>query len=376
MAKIIKLLPQFLVGAVVGYSVFAGLDWIINTAVGDEASTGAVLLHMGLLLIALVVGGFLAVLVHELGHLVCGVVSGLRPYVMVMGPFWLLFRGKQILALRRGPLMPGGFTSCYPQEGQPDKKALMVFVAGGALFSALLTACGLYVASNLSGAAWLFVMGLTLPNIIVLGFVVIPLRIGALANDARRFLDLALDRPEGRSFMALARAHGLVLSTTPPSDWPMEETWIIALHDQALEGSADRLSWAQVALYRALDGNDPARVDQALERFERALNDSLVELPAALSSMAILDAVLWGALHGRDVKQLERLWALYRQNPLSDETPYHLCKAAMAWRRGEDFLMRDHLNMAQIELNNVRAISLNGLYSWAIRLLEGHRQIA
>ena len=167
------------------------------------------LLVLGLGLIGLFGYLYLMIFVHELGHLVLALAYGFDLRAFAVGRWILVRHSKKWNFCRSQKRFAGGFVLPVPKSLNTfDKRSLMMMLSGGSIFTFLLFAVGVLpvllmptVVSN-SLVLWLIAV-LAIISLHSFLLNILPITIGHLRTDGRRFLDLIKDDVPGQSFFAL-----------------------------------------------------------------------------------------------------------------------------------------------------------------------------
>ncbi|MFO0584739.1 MAG: hypothetical protein U0229_20905 [Anaeromyxobacter sp.] len=152
-----------LVGAAFGV---AGVKVGMALGVEPKAATGGTeRLHPALLAALALAGTYLALLLHETGHVLGGLSQGFRFLFLAAGPLWLeRGAGGRGLALRlnRIPATWGGVAACVPLDDRDLVKRMAVLAAGGPAMS-LALALGAWLAARAvpHGTGLAFALGVT-----------------------------------------------------------------------------------------------------------------------------------------------------------------------------------------------------------------------
>lgn len=191
-----------------------------------------------------------AVLVHELAHLAGGMMAGMAPGAISVGPFTLSRSGAR-WSLRvefRNPWL-GGFSKPLPAKGQFDRGAYALMVAAGPLSNILLAAI-----------AWQRWPSLFWTNVICIVLSLAPFSV----SDGARLLMLR-DRRRAHSWMALLQLQSEETAGVRPRDWDADLfKAVVEMPPAAPEYAYCHL----LAYYRYLDFDDH---EAALESIEKAL---------------------------------------------------------------------------------------------------------
>jgi hypothetical protein len=206
---------------------------------------------------ALVPAFFFAVLLHELGHVAAGLMTGLDfRRVMVCGlmltretrGYRLRIAGKRIVA--------GGLTLMIPRGVEDIRRTFVRFIAGGPVVTLLLFVPVALLPWGTATAALLVV------NLFLACFCLIPMKIGAFYNDAKAIGILLKQGPDADRLAAILYLLALDGQAIPPHQWPAE-----MVAKTLVEGGQDEFqpSARIVAHLYAQDALPPAQVAAALE---------------------------------------------------------------------------------------------------------------
>ena len=225
-------------------------------------------------LLCLVVSILIHVPLHEIGHLVFGLISGYRFLSFRIGSF-MLMRGERGLRFKRFSLFgTAGQCLMAPRIANTEKMPTFIYNVGGGLMNLIVSVLMLGIGFILNDYKHLFVFSLcfaasglntALTNLI-------PMRIGGIANDGYNTLTL-MKNPAERKALSVqlaaneATAHGKRLSELP-DEWFYE----IADGRKGIHTSAHAYLCAQRLL-------DFARLDEAKKMMTVLLNSGSDLLP-------------------------------------------------------------------------------------------------
>ena len=165
------------------------------------------------------------VVLHEAGHLLAGMMAGMRPIALGIGPFryertlagWRGYRGSALQGIAGfAALLPHGTTG-----GTRGAQAMML--AGGPMANLLTAAVCLVAASLLDGSPRIegLLMGVGGGALVLGAANLFPFTVAAgWRSDGRNLLDLARRAPDADLYLALQRVVGLSLAGQRPRDWP------------------------------------------------------------------------------------------------------------------------------------------------------------
>jgi hypothetical protein len=179
----------------------------------------------------LILAAWLAIAVHEAGHLLAGSLAGLRPLVVAMGPL-LLIRGNGRLRfhLNRHPATWGGLVVCVPRQtdapvGNSLVQRMLIYIAGGPAMSLLAAMAALGLMSALASPAWSAALALFATFSLALGAAaLIPsTQPGGMQSDGRRLVRLMAGGSEAEQDAALIVRQAHAYSDEPPAAGPVAE---------------------------------------------------------------------------------------------------------------------------------------------------------
>lgn len=308
MKKAMQLLIGMGIGAVIG---FLGM----TIAIPDIAPETKALLRerLGawdvpvLIAVALVVS-YVGIAVHELGHVLGGLIARFRFYLYVAGPLRVErdeATGRLSVGFNRVVGLAGGIVAMLPTDTRDLRRRFALVVAGGPLASfALALAAWAPIALDaplpplgdvLLGMTALISAGLGVVTII-------PMNAGGFASDGGRLLRLVRGGPVAERESAMLPLVSLSAAETPPREWPRElvET-VVALRDASSEEAVGNL----LAYSWALDTGD---VETAARRMDRVL-ETVEACPPALAPSIHLEAAFFTAAFRRDAARARELLA-------------------------------------------------------------------
>lgn len=224
---------------------------------------------------ALPLAAFLAVLVHELGHLLAGLLAGYQPFLLIVGPFRIERSATRWhLHWNRDLLWYGGLAGAMPRgrlsSGQLTRR-LAAFTAGGPLTSLLAGGLGWWVLppvrfSTDATAAWLFAATLgqafAFGSFLIGAITLVPGRTAGFLTDGARLRLLVRGGPAAEREAALQGILGASMAGMRPRDWPSE---LVARALRAEDDSAFHVFACQLAQMQAADAGDTARARHLLE---------------------------------------------------------------------------------------------------------------
>lgn len=149
---------------------------------------------------SLVVLAFLAILIHELGHVAGGLAARFRFVMMIVGPLKVAReKGELTFGLNRWVHLSGGMALCIPEEKLEAARGFFMYIAGGPLASLLagltctLLAISLHsptYANPLTGYAVFYLVCGAFFNGGIALVTLLPLPTEGYDNDGKQLLDL------------------------------------------------------------------------------------------------------------------------------------------------------------------------------------------
>jgi len=212
-----------------------------------------------------VVAGFLALAVHEVGHAIGGRLRGMRLGMLIVGPVHIQREpdGRLNWRLNRRLSLAGGVVSSVPGSTRGLRRTMLSFVAGGPVTSIVVGVLVfmIYVLADIGDtwaaqgplhdavAAGVFFLGSVSVG---LGLVtLLPINQGAFVNDGKRILKLLRPGAYADAYAAVMALGAYAVAQVPPGDRDPE---LVAkgasLADGSHEDLAGRLAAHSDALHR------------------------------------------------------------------------------------------------------------------------------
>ncbi|MCS6808415.1 MAG: hypothetical protein RML40_07300 [Bacteroidota bacterium] len=301
---------------------------------------------------------FAVIAMHELGHVLGGILAGFRFHLFIVGPLCITRENDRLVwSLNNDVSLYGGIAACIPYElTQNIRRGMMQLALGGPLVSVLFGTGMLVVAAFVipilqSVQPWgnwmLFFSGLTGASSLLLAVATgIPYRVGGFFSDGARVRMLLRDDATSERYAAVAALAGLQYSNQPFST---VNTQLLTTALSLPDGTLDDITAHIFAYTYSLDNED---WNTAAQHIEYALSH-LQNYPPAFQPLIMLEAVFFFALHHNSHEQARQFYA---QIPSSTAfiKPYSRLRAeaalAYAERRYDD--ARTKLQEARVALHN------------------------
>lgn len=276
-----------------------------------------------------VVAGYLAILAHEVGHVIGGRLAGFRFALLVAGPLRVerdSATGRIRAGLNRELSLAGGIAGSLPTDTHALPRRLGLMVAGGPGASFLLTGIA---ATLLSGPArhapplLTTLLGIMLIISCGLGVVtLIPMRFSGFASDGARLLRLVRGGPDAKREAAVLAIVALSTAGTAPRDWPAET---VRDATDMRDGSSDECMANLLAYSRAMDLGDTAGARAALHRALELAG----EYPTAFVPALMAEAAFFEGFVSRDAATARAYLAEVPEKTIA-VTPFDRLRAEIA----------------------------------------------
>ena len=288
------------------------------------------------LLALLPVAWLLAVLLHELGHVLAGQAQRFQFRWLAMGPLlWKREAGRLHFAWNKNLNLAGGMALCLPPNEGDLRRRFMVFAAGGPLGSvawaavALGTYALLPAAASAVGqvlAAALAVSGVISALLALLTLV--PMHLGGFYSDGGRLLHLWRGDAAGQLDLALITTMAHSMAGTRPRHLPQALLTAAA----ALPEELPFKCYAHYYLYLA--ALDAQQIEQAGQHLA-AYRVQLPQQPAAMQAGGWLESAFFAAAYQHDLSAARAFRAQAQPSVLvtADVTPR--VEAALARLAGD-----------------------------------------
>lgn len=226
--------------------------------------------------------------IHELGHLVAGLLVGFDFSLFIVGPV-LVERtpsGTLRLGWNRTPAFFGGMAATYPKTNHRLRARFAAVVAGGPVASLLLAiaaATALHIVPGSFPLVRVELGWLRLLSALVFVGTSVPVPSGAFVSDGLRFLRITRGGPHGDRELALITLACSQLTGVRPRDW--DESLIC----RALKLRDGSIFECQMHLYSYLHAVDSGAIPEAAGSIGSAL--ALVpSVPDFLKADCLLEA--------------------------------------------------------------------------------------
>ena len=344
MRKFLPLVVGLVLGGLVG-----GLAARMGMTTAREAHWNG--WQIGGLLLLVPVAWLIAVLAHELGHVLMGHRQGFAFHWLAVGPFmWKKQLGRVRFSWNKDLNTAGGMALCVPPDGHNLRRRFMAFAAGGPLASVVFAALALGVYALLPRAA--SPLGQVLTAVPALAGAIsallalatlIPMHTGGFYSDGARVLNLWRNGPAGQLELALLSVMVPSMAGTRPRELARE------LLDAAAALPQELPFKLYLYHYLYLISLDASHTDQAAH-YLRECRERVVLMPPALQGSVWLESAFFSAAYEQDVPAALAFQAQAQPSPHTQADVPPRVEAALARAAGNAELARSHAQLALREL--------------------------
>lgn len=229
---------------------------------------------------------YIAVLMHETGHLVAGMVAGFEPRAFMVGAFFFHKEaGTWRLRFRPRYFLAGGLTAGMPLSDENLLRRYLLFIAGGPAASLALAATTAF----LPGPAARILFWI---NLVLLISVCIPYTAACFPSDAKLIALLGRGGPVGQRLVAVLFLLALDAQGKEPEEWPRECIAKIEVMTKDNSRMPPALS------FLLADAGEREDVERTAEILERALAICDKMPPAALRGFLTMASCEHGLSRG------------------------------------------------------------------------------
>ncbi|MBR1544306.1 MAG: M50 family metallopeptidase [Muribaculaceae bacterium] len=214
----------FILSCIIGLALGIGAAMLFT---GKSISLGPVLLESSVIIIGFVLAAYLHIILHEAGHLICGLASGYRFVSFRVGTLTFINQGGRTRVKRFSIAGTGGQCLMSPPTNVPlEQIPTMLYNAGGVLMNLLLS--GLSLAVYFMIPHDYFITRELLLCFTLIGFFLaiingVPLKMGGIANDGYNMLNLTKDPQGTRDFavqlLVNEQSQNGVRMSEMPAEW-------------------------------------------------------------------------------------------------------------------------------------------------------------
>ena len=273
MKKVLSILISLAIGAALGIA----LSSLINSISSNESNTTSKIVEMVLLLVALFLGAYLQIILHEAGHLVCGLLTGYRFVSFRVGSLTLIKDANGKLSFKRFKLagVSGQCLMSPPAGVTADKLPTALYNAGGVLMNLLCATVSLLLLIYCDNMHYF--INCFLVTTVFVGYIFallngIPLKMSGVSNDGYNLMYLKRNKQSVKGFQSQLIINEMLQNGTRLSQMPDE------LFDLGGEIDYSDPLQSNVEIMRISRVLDQGDVEQAHSLFKELLNQHQYEL--------------------------------------------------------------------------------------------------
>ena len=242
-------------GVILGFAMIAFLEWQLPE--GLPSSTKAV--RTCIMLVLLYLSGFLHIVIHEAGHLVCGLLTGYSFSSFRIGSIMLLKENGKLVTKRLKIAGTGGQCLMVPPEMVNGTFPVALYNLGGPIFNLIVCLAFVPVLITSPQGGYLALFSFVMVGVgIVCGLSNgIPLRTKSVDNDGYNAISLRKNKDAMRAFWIQMKVNGQLRHGVRTKDMPNE--WFQVPSDEAMKNSMV----ATIGVYAASRLMDQHKFDEA-----------------------------------------------------------------------------------------------------------------
>lgn len=167
-----------------------------------------------------ILGYLIHIIIHEIGHLIFGLLSGYSFVSFRVGSFTLIKEDGKLKSKRYS--IPGTAGQCLmmPPEKKDGDFPFILYNLGGALLNTIVSIISILMAMSLQDLSWTkLILVLSSGGGIFAALTnAIPLKVGGIANDGHNIMTMVRDKDSRESFYLQLRVNGLLSKGTRIKD--------------------------------------------------------------------------------------------------------------------------------------------------------------
>lgn len=285
-------------------------------------------------ILMVLVSFFLVILIHEIGHVLGGLLMGNEFSMMVVGPFKLQKDdGKYSLTFNKSVAMAGGLALTLPTQVEGFKKRRAVTIGGGP-FASLVLAIVAYIihvqtAGMFTGLWKGFFLVLGLLSALIFVTTIIPMKAGGFMSDGMQLLMTFRNDEKAEKYANFMHLFALNNKGTQPKDLPL--ALFESQKDRPIEDIYD-YAFQQYLYYKAIDENQLGIAAEKIQLLEK----HLAIYPPNFQSEVVAEWVTFYGLIQPNLSERDRfLKDLDGQKPTMSKVALNTFEAALALSNGD-----------------------------------------
>lgn len=310
MKKAIKLAASFLCGIAIGIIIVAAVFMFTGDSLSEVAERTNdiditdIVASGGMSAAALLISILLQTIVHEGGHLVCGLAAGYRFVSFRIFNVALLRRNGRFTLRRFAVAGTGGQCLLLPPEQETGYAPIALYNVGGILANIMtvaIAAAAILLCDDLSYFAFTLMLFLIITGILFAAANGIPMKVGGIANDGYNILLFHRNTTDRTLFLNQLRINAMIQDGTRPRD--IKEKWF-EMPENIDFSDITQTSQQLMVASRMLDAGDTAAAHSILE--EMAANSDNIP---GLIRKEIECELIFTSLRLGDTEQARRLYS-------------------------------------------------------------------
>ena len=295
----------FLIGVICGFWVMENVDFSFLSELSPRMKFLGYILFIAIIWISY----FLQIIVHEVGHLIFGLLSGYRFSSFRVGKWMLLKKGGKLSFKQFSLAGTGGQCLMIPPETYEKKPPVAWLLLGGAIFNFINGVAFLLLAFFVDCSIWLslfFGMSAFFAFLYALTNG-IPMKTNLVSNDGATVLALCRDADAASDFCRHLTINAQNTEGVRLSEMPCE--WFAFPAEEKLQNNA----FAETAVFACNRLMDEKRVEDAAERI-RYLLGADTALAGVHRKLLICDLIYCELIGERRVDILGELYTREQYN--------------------------------------------------------------
>ncbi|SHI59122.1 Uncharacterized membrane protein YeaQ/YmgE, transglycosylase-associated protein family [Clostridium cavendishii DSM 21758] len=246
-----------------------GIGGIIGIIIGKVTSGNSIFINL-ICIMLIIIAFILQLILHELGHLICGIWSGYEFVSFRVGTLTFVKENGKIVIKKYKIVGTAGQCLMMPPKGNEYDYPYAFYNLGGILMNVLISFLSiiLYIVFPMPKLLGTFLIFITISGIYDLLANGIPMKVSGVVNDGYNLLSLKRDKFARYSFYTQLRVNGLLYQGVRMKDIPGK--WYEIPSQVDLSNSLfSSMKCLEAAYY-----HDRKEFDKAKECYENLLNDA------------------------------------------------------------------------------------------------------
>jgi len=335
--KILGIVGLLLGGGAVGYGLGALLKGTI-----DKQQWGLDVNGFSMIVL-LLLSFFLVLLMHELGHVVGGLISGNTFAMLIVGPLKIEKEDEKLRCrLNKSLSAFGGLALTMPNRTENFKRRRALTVAAGPGASLLLAIIGLGAVfltdpTILQGAFRFFLFCLGTLSLIIFIVTIIPMQSGGFLSDGMQLVQIFSNNPSAKRYEALLQLMARIQQSLRPKD--IDEADLAIMTSLGYDDTFG-LSALHYQYYKAVDSHDLEAATELLQLLEERIKI----YPSAFQDSLWVEVAIYYSLIAPDLEKVRPLADRLEPYLNKEQSKFstHLLRLGMAQLMKEESAIQDY----------------------------------